>query len=117
MTRPSLAKVPLTVLSFSFLAVSGTLLYTSRQKENLMTRVTVDAAVERELLRAAVIAEICDSSGRVIGYFRPRQVPQHLLDLADVPVDQLLDRGRLQSGRPLSEVVSACEAATDGDSG
>lgn len=59
-----------------------------------MTRVTVDADVEQKLRQAAVVAEICDSAGRVIGYFRPRQVPQHLLDLADVPVEQLIERGR-----------------------
>jgi hypothetical protein len=82
-----------------------------------MQRVTVDAAVEQELRRAAVVAEICDSSGRVIGYFRPRQVPQHLLELADVPVEQLLERGRLRSGRPLSVVISDCESAADGGRG
>ncbi|MFM7242925.1 MAG: hypothetical protein ACKO40_01950 [Planctomycetaceae bacterium] len=61
-----------------------------------MQRVTVNGSVEQELRRAAVVAEVCDSSGRVIGYFRPRQVPQHLLDLVDVPMEQLLERGRLR---------------------
>jgi hypothetical protein len=79
-----------------------------------MHRVTVDAAVEKELRRAAGVAEICDSAGRVIGYFRPSQVPRHLLDAADVPVEQLLERGRSRTGRTLADVITSCEADTGG---
>lgn len=82
-----------------------------------MHRVTVDAAVEQELCRAKTVAEICDSSGRVIGYFVPRHVSQHLLEYDDIPVDELLDRGRQRSGRPLSIAISDCEAAAGGDHG
>ena len=82
-----------------------------------MVRVIVDSAVEQQLRRAGVVAEICDSSGQVIGYFRPRQVPQHVLDLADGNVEELLARGRERTGRPLAEVISDCEAAADGGRG
>lgn len=44
--------------------------------------------------RVALIAENRESLGRAIASFRPRQVPQHHLDLADVSVEQLLDRDR-----------------------
>ena len=82
-----------------------------------MMRVMVDGTVEQELRRAGRVAEICDSAGHVIGYFRPRQVPQHLLDLADGNVEELLERGRQRTGRPLSEVISDCEAGADGGRG
>jgi hypothetical protein len=79
-----------------------------------MNRVIVDASTGLELRKAGVVAEICDPAGKVIGYFRPSQVPQHLLDIADVPIDALLERGRLRIGRPLSAVISDCEAGNGG---
>lgn len=82
-----------------------------------MHRVTVDAAVKQELCRAKTVAEICDSSGRVIGYFRPRHVPQHLLDYDDILVDELLDRGRQRSGRLFSAVIADCESTASGNDG
>lgn len=82
-----------------------------------MHRVTVDAAVGHELCRANGVVELCDPSGRVIGYFLPRHVAQQVLASDDVPVDELVDRGWQRSGRLFATVIADCASTASGNDG
>lgn len=74
-----------------------------------MHRVIVDEATSRQLGQAESVTAICDADGNVIGIFRPRRVPQDLLETDEWPRDELIRQGRLRTGRPLAEVVADLE--------
>jgi hypothetical protein len=74
-----------------------------------MHRVIVDEATSRQLGQAGSVTEICDADGNVIGIFRPRRVPQDLLDSDEGPRDELIRQGRLRTGRPLADVIADLE--------
>jgi hypothetical protein len=80
-----------------------------KREEIAMHRVVVDEAMSRQLGQAASVTEICDADGNVIGIFRPRRVPQDLLDSDEGPRHELIREGRLRTGRPLADVIADLE--------
>jgi hypothetical protein len=74
-----------------------------------MHRVIVDEVTGRELAQSTSLTEVCDTDGNVIGIFCPKQIPQDLLDGTDVPVDELIEQGKLRSGRLLADVIADLE--------
>jgi hypothetical protein len=53
--------------------------FTTVRKFNLMTRITVDDALLRQIGTVIEEAELFDSSGRRVGYFLPEEVYRHLV--------------------------------------
>jgi hypothetical protein len=74
-----------------------------------MHRVIVDEVTGRELAQSTSLTEVCDTDGNVIGIFCPKQIPQDLLDGNDVPVDELIEQGKLRGGRLLADVIADLE--------
>jgi hypothetical protein len=74
-----------------------------------MHRLVVDKAMSRELAQSTSLTEVCDTDGKVIGIFCPKQIPQDLLDGNDVPVDELIEQGKLRGGRLLADVIADLE--------
>ena len=70
-----------------------------------MTKVIVDAAMRARLHDLKELLEVCDESGRTLGYFHP------LVDCGDAKAlspfsDEEIDRRRQQrSGRPLGDIL------------
>ncbi len=74
-----------------------------------MHRVIVDEVTGRELAQSTSLTEVCDTDGKVIGIFCPKQIPQDLLDGNDVPVAELIAQGKLRGGRLLADVIADLE--------
>ena len=73
-----------------------------------MTKVFVDAATQSRLNNLGELLEVCDESGKVLGYFHP------LVESATSPPaiqspfskEELERRRRQRTGRPLSEILA-----------
>jgi hypothetical protein len=74
-----------------------------------MQRVTVNDATRRRLAETTSLAEICDSDGNIIGIFCPRGIPQDVLEADDVSVEELVEQGKLRTGRRLADVIAELE--------
>lgn len=74
-----------------------------------MHRVMINDATWRELVQTTSLAELCDADGNVIGIFCPTRVPQDVLDADDVQVDELIEQGKLRTGRPFADVIADLE--------
>ena len=71
-----------------------------------MVRVTIDEAVRSQLGDLSSFIELCDASGRVLGYFTPAE-DRAQYDGVDSPEDdnELDRRSREESERPLDEIL------------
>ena len=71
-----------------------------------MTKVTLDAATLAKLKDLNELLEVCDESGRTLGYFHP-VVPSESLKAMSPFSDEEIEEFRQQrTGRPLSEILS-----------
>ena len=73
-----------------------------------MTRVTVDADVSAKLGGFSGPVELCDRSGRVLGYYQPVLSPSETRRiLAECPYsgDELHRLQQVRTGRPLLEIL------------
>ena len=75
-----------------------------------MVRVTIDETVCARLGDLSSFLELCDSSGRVVGYFTPVDDRSHY-EGVDSPEDdaELERRSREESERPLEEILRDLE--------
>ena len=70
-----------------------------------MTKVTVDAAMRARLHDLSELLEVCDESGRTLGYSHPL-VPAGDAKAASPLSDEEIERRHQQrSGRPLGEIL------------
>ena len=75
-----------------------------------MTKVTVDEAVRARLGNLEEAFELCDESGRTLGYFTPA-VDRSLYESLKPPVteEELQRREQQGGGRTLSEILADLE--------
>ena len=75
-----------------------------------MVRITVTDDLGSKLAQTIEPAEICDPSGRVVGFFYPdpRLRPGSLRELSPL-TDEELDERRKGTGRPLSDILRDLE--------
>ena len=76
-----------------------------------MMRLCIDAAFEAQLAQADGPLELCDQSGRTIGFFQPTPPPGTLKELSPFSDEEIEERSKQSSGRPLSEILSDLENA------
>ena len=76
-----------------------------------MVRVTIDETVCTRLGDLNSFLELCDVSGRVVGYFTPVDDPSQYEGVDSPEDDDELDRrSREESERPLDEILRDLEA-------
>ena len=74
-----------------------------------MTRLVVDQAIRAKLRNLEERLEMCDESGRVLGYFTPA-VDQSMYQGVDAPAsEEELERSEKESGRPLADILRDLE--------
>lgn len=76
-----------------------------------MTRVTADAVLLSKLDNCESVVEVCDETGRLLGYFHPacsssENVGKHHSPISDEELDKC--RGQ-RTGRSLSEILADLE--------
>jgi hypothetical protein len=71
-----------------------------------MTRITITDETAAEFNQVNDAVEVCDESGRRVGYFFP---PGTLKTLSPLSADELERRRQQRSGRPLSEILKDLE--------
>jgi hypothetical protein len=72
-----------------------------------MTRVTLPITATDQLGRLTETAEICDTNGRVVGYFRP--AGKVTVPFSDEELDQF---DQEPGGRPLTDILADLEKRT-----
>jgi hypothetical protein len=75
-----------------------------------MNRIVIDPASVAKLGALEQAAELCDDSGRVLGYFTPSH-DRSLYDSVECPVsaEELSRRAQRGGGRPLADIMSDLE--------
>jgi hypothetical protein len=74
-----------------------------------MTRVTVDAATMAKLYGLNDLLEICDESGKTLGYFQPTVLPPRGPDgriISPISDEELERRSQQHTGRPLKDILN-----------
>jgi hypothetical protein len=73
-----------------------------------MTRLIIDAATLARLQNLQDLSEVCDESGRVLGYFHP-VLPSEAAARAErrspFTDEELQQRRQQRTGRPLAEIL------------
>jgi hypothetical protein len=70
-----------------------------------MTRLTVDAATRARLQNLDGFMEVCDESGRVLGYFHPLGGSVTESRPSPFTEEELQKRRQQRTGRPLAEIL------------
>jgi hypothetical protein len=70
-----------------------------------MTKVIVDAAMRARLHDLSELLEVCDESGRTLGYFHPLVPPGDTKSLSPFSDEEIERRRQQRSGRPLGEIL------------
>ena len=70
-----------------------------------MTKVTVDAATRAKLNDLHELLEVCDESGRTLGYFHPVVSFDSLKALSPFSDEEIEKLRQQRTGRPLSEIL------------
>ena len=74
-----------------------------------MVRLTVDQETRAKLQDLNQRLELCDETGRLLGYFQPVVDPA-LYEGVDAPIsEEELDRRERESGRPLADILADLE--------
>jgi hypothetical protein len=77
-------------------------------KGALVTKLTVDTATLAKLHNLDGLFEVCDESGRTLGYFHPLVQPgAHTPSAARSPFtdEEIQQRRQQRTGRPLAEIL------------
>ncbi len=76
-----------------------------------MTRVTADAVLLSKLGNCESVVELCDETGRLLGYFHPAGAPSKIEGENLSPIsDEEIERCRSQrTGRSLTEILADLE--------
>lgn len=71
-----------------------------------MTKLTVDSQTRAKLNNLEELIELCDESGRTLGYFHPTRSPNGGSANSSPFSDEEIEQRRKQPpGRPLAEIV------------
>ncbi len=73
-----------------------------------MTRIVLEPEIESRLKGFQEAVEVCDHTGRLIGYFHPTRSLRELSPLTDEDVEKL--RGQ-PGGRPLQDILKDLQAS------
>lgn len=79
-----------------------------------MAKLTVDAETRGRLRNLGELLEICDESGRTLGYFHPvTDASQETTERLQSPLtrDDLERRRQERTGRPLSDILDDLKSA------
>ncbi len=71
-----------------------------------MTRLTVDAAFLARLDKLDSVLEVCDESGRTVGYFHPVSPPSEGTARSPFSDEELQQRRQQRTGHQLSEILA-----------
>jgi hypothetical protein len=75
-----------------------------------MTKVVVDATMRARLNNLADLLQVCDESGRVLGYFHPIAAPDPVAPVqSPVPEEELERRRRQRTGRALTDILKGLQ--------
>lgn len=74
-----------------------------------MMRLSVDAAFQAKLTQAGGPLEICDQSGRTIGFFQPTPLPGTLKELSPFSDEEIEQLAKQREGRPLADIWNDLE--------
>ena len=72
-----------------------------------MTKVTIDAETQAKLNGLNDFLEVCDESGRTLGYFFPPGTLKYLSPFSDEEIEELRKQ---RTGRPLKEILKDLES-------
>lgn len=73
-----------------------------------MTKITVNAETRTKLDGLEEVVEICDASGRTLGYFHPVPEPvdyKALIAQSPVSDEELEELRKQRTGRPLKDIL------------
>jgi hypothetical protein len=70
-----------------------------------MTKVIVDAAMRARLHDLSELLEVCDESGRTLGYFHPLVHSGNAKALSPFTDEEIERRRQQRTGRPLGEIL------------
>jgi hypothetical protein len=78
-----------------------------------MTKVVVDAATRARLNNLSDLLEVCDESGRVLGYFHPvpAPFPTEAYVQSPVPEEEIECRRRQRTGRALTDILKGLQGS------
>ena len=74
-----------------------------------MDKITVDSTVSEKLRELSTSAVLCDTNGRVVGFFSPVGSGVRFEDLQLEPptsIAEIQERRKDRSGKPLEEILS-----------
>jgi hypothetical protein len=78
-----------------------------------MTRLTVDAALLARLHNLDQTLEVCDESGRTLGYFHPVPAAGHPPAPSPFSEEELRRRQQQRTGRSLAEILERLDRSCD----
>jgi hypothetical protein len=71
-----------------------------------MTKITVDATTRAQLTNLDTVVQLCDESGRILGYFHPALMPYAANGLqSPIPLEESQRRRQQRTGKPLAEIL------------
>lgn len=76
-----------------------------------MIKLIVDAEIEAQLEESPELLEICNQSGRTIGYFQPTLPPGSLRAMSPFSDEEIESRRKNRTGRPLRDILSDLDKA------
>jgi hypothetical protein len=77
-----------------------------------MTRVKVNAAIRAQLHNLDAVLEVCDESGRTLGFFHPIVESSDSGRIKSPYTDEEIEKLRKQrTGRPLAEILKDLDAS------
>jgi len=75
-----------------------------------MMKLNVDAELQAKLTQAGGPLELCDESGRTIGYFQPALGPGELKKMSPFSDEEIERLAKQREGRPLAEIWNDLES-------
>lgn len=74
-----------------------------------MMKLSVDAEFQAQLTQADGLVEICDASGRTLGFFHPSP-PGTLKEMSPFSDEEIEQLAKQREGRPLAEIWNDLES-------
>lgn len=74
-----------------------------------MTKIIVNAEFRAKLAHLKQPVELCDESGRTLGYFRPVPSPEDYDLTCPFSEEEIRERRKQRTGRPLPDILADLE--------
>lgn len=71
-----------------------------------MTKVVIDASLRSQLRDAGDVLEVCDESGRTLGYFHPASADAGGEAASPFSDEEIRRRQQQPGGRPLNDILA-----------